>query len=363
MNKKIKITFILPSLAAGGAERILSFIAQHLDTNKFDSTLLVIGYKKDTVYNLEDLNIIYLNKSRILKGTSNLFRYFKKAKPDIVVSSIVHLNTLIALISIFFPKIRFVSREANVLSVLEKHNPLKKSIFPKFLISYAYKLVDRLICQSKDMQNDMISNYGVPINKTVLINNPITNKFKPKGIARRDLGSLTFITVARLSKEKGHDRIIEVLSKLKFPFQYIMIGDGSEKESILKQIEKNGLNQKVKYITYTNEVEKYLSQSDIFLQGSYTEGFPNALIESCVVGTPIIAFNAPGGLDEIIEIGKNGYIHNTIEDVVNCLNSLNINFTFNPETVSEVVNKRFDKNKIILKYETLFLELMSPNER
>ena len=363
MNRKIKITFILPSLAAGGAERILSFVAQHLDSNKFKPTLLIIGYEKDTIYNLQNLDIIYLNKSRVLKGTFSLFKYFNSVKPDIVVSSIVHLNTLIALISICFPKIKFVAREANVLSVLEKHNPLKKSIFPKFLISYAYKLVDLLICQSKDMQQDMIANYGVSIDKTVLINNPITNVFQHKKAARSNPNILTLITVARLSKEKGHHRIIEVLSKLKFPFKYIMIGDGNEKDTILNLIEKKELTEKVEYIKFTNEVEKYLLKSDIFIQGSYSEGFPNALIESCVVGTPIVAFNAPGGLDEIIEIGKNGYIHNTIEDIVDCLNSLNTNFTFNPKIVSEVVKKRFDKNRIILKYEALFLELMSPNER
>lgn len=362
INKKIKITFILPSLAAGGAERILSFVAQHLDSNKFESTLLVVGFKKDTVYNLQGLNIEYLNKTRVLKSFFRLLNYFNNKKPDIVVSSIVHLNTLVALISIFFPKIKFVAREANVLSVLEKHNPLTKSVFPKFMIRYAYRLVDRLICQSKDMQQDMITNYNVSRNKTIIINNPITNDFQPKTKARNNPDSLTFITIARLSKEKGHDRIIELLSKLKFPFTYIMIGDGREKEVINKLIDEKGLNQKVKQITYTNEVEKYLSQSDIFIQGSYSEGFPNALIESCVLGTPIVAFNAPGGLNEIIEDGKNGYIQNTIEEIIDCLNSLYINFTFNPIIVSNIVKERFDKSKIILKYEALFLELMSPYE-
>ena len=44
----------------------------------------------------------------------------------------------------------------------------------------------------------------------------------------------------------------------------------------------------------------YLSDSDFFIQGSYVEGFPNSVLESCSVGTPVIAFNCPGGTKEII---------------------------------------------------------------
>ena len=58
----IKITFVIPSLAAGGAERILSFIAQNLNPQIFDATLLVIGFEKDKVYDIGELNVVYLNK-------------------------------------------------------------------------------------------------------------------------------------------------------------------------------------------------------------------------------------------------------------------------------------------------------------
>ena len=49
-----------------------------------------------------------------------------------------------------------------------------------FFIKNAYKLIDCLICQSKDMQKDMVTNYGVSLKKTALINNPITAIYEPK---------------------------------------------------------------------------------------------------------------------------------------------------------------------------------------
>ena len=95
----------------------------------------------------------------------------------------------------------------------------------------------------------------------------------------------------------------------------------------------------------------------MFLQGSYSEGFPNSLIESCVVGTPIIAFKAPGGIDEIIENGKNGYIVDSIEECITHLTQIYSDFNFFPQQVNQIVTERFNSKKIINQYENLFLKL------
>lgn len=360
-HNKINIIFVLPSVIAGGAERILSYVASHLDNSKFTAKLLVVGYEKDTVYQIDNIEVVYLNKPRVLKAFGSIFTYLKKEKPDIVVSSIVHLNTMMAFMSPFFRKTKFIAREANVLSVLNKYNPYNKSTFPQFMVVIAYKLVDCIICQSKDMRLDMINNYGVNASKVVLINNPITNSYETKKQSSQTPSPIKFITVGRLSKEKGHLRIIDALAKIDFPFKYIIIGDGTEKESIFNYIEANNLSKSIQYISYTSKVEKYLVDSDLFLQGSYSEGFPNVLIESSVVGTPILAYNGVGGLDEIIEIGRNGYIANTLDEFINYLNSINEKFPFNPETVSQVVKSKFNSPKIMNQYSNLFLNLTKQN--
>ena len=112
------------------------------------------------------------------------------------------------------------------------------------------------------------------------------------------------------------------------------------------------------HIEYTKEVSSFLRQNDVFLQGSYSDGFPNALIESCVVGTPIIGFNAPGGINEIIEDGENGFIINSIDECVEKLTQLKTNFIFSPKKVNQIVTERFNSEKIIGQYEDLFLKLV-----
>ncbi|PWI29247.1 glycosyltransferase [Flavobacteriaceae bacterium LYZ1037] len=360
-SKKIKILFILPSLAAGGAERIMSFVAKSLNKKQFDTKLIVTGYKSKSVYNTGDLEVIYLNKSRVLKSGFSLFRLFLREKPHIVISSIVHLNTFSAFFSLILPRTKFIAREANVLSVLNQHNPSKSFLFSKRMVVIAYKLVDKIICQSKDMQQDVVANYGVPLHKTVLINNPITNSFQLKREIHDTTKAIRFITITRLSKHKGHKRIIDALSTLNFPFHYTIIGKGSEKEFIFNYLKEKNLSDQVEYVEYTNEVDTYLSRSDLYLQGSYVEGFPNILIESCVVGTPVLAFNAPGGLDEIIEQGINGYIANSNEEFINYLNIINSSRDFEVDKVSNIVKERFGKEKIITEYENLFFNLVNSN--
>ena len=105
-----------------------------------------------------------------------------------------------------------------------------------------------------------------------------------------------------------------------------------------------------------NEI-KYLSNSDFFLQGSYVEGFPNCLIESCSVGTPIIAFRALGGLNEIIEEGINGFIADNEDEYVEKIVESTTIHQWNSKVISDSVKRKFNKEKILQQYEELFHEL------
>lgn len=356
---EINIIFILPTLVAGGAERVISFIAQNIDSDKYDSKLLVTGYRKDAVYTVEGIEVKFLEKKRVLHAIPSLFWYLLKHRPDIVVSSIGHLNTVMGLISIFFLKTKFIIREASVVSLMhEIHNDV--SNFNKFfdisdiLYRNSYKMVDKIICQSKDMAEDFINIYKVKKRNVVIINNPVTSLTPLKKTISDTNKPTRFITIGRLCKEKGQLRIIKLLSKLEFSFHYTIIGDGPLKDNILNAIKTNQLTNKFTYIAFTKDVSKHMASSDLFLQGSYVEGFPNTVLESCYVGTPVLAFNVPGGTKEIIMHEVNGYLADTEEEYLYYLNNMK---SFNPVNVRATVEKKFSKKKILEQYESLFDEL------
>ncbi|WP_435132212.1 glycosyltransferase [Formosa sp. A9] len=351
-NTKIKILFILPSLVAGGAERVVSFISQNIDKNKFTPVLLIAGFPKDSTYNTSNVKTIFLHKSRVLYALPFIVYQLIKLNPKIVMSSIAHTNTAMALISPLFPKTKFVGREATILSKRKNETSNKKWSLAHFFKNN-YKNLDIIICQSQDMAEDMILNYGIPKQKTCIINNPISEL--PNIKEKKTQRIKTFITVGRLTEVKGHIRILKLLSALKYQFRYIIIGDGSIKDVILNKAKELSLTQYIEHIPYTSEVNNFLIESDYFLQGSYVEGFPNALLESCVVGTPVIAFNVPGGTKEIVENGINGYL---VENEEEFLQRLNEDKVWNPQIVRDSVYKKFNKEKILKQYEDLFLEIV-----
>jgi glycosyltransferase involved in cell wall biosynthesis len=355
---KVNITFALPNLLPGGAERVISFIAQNIDSEKFNSTLLIVGHKSDASYDIDNINIVYLEQPRVLNGIIPLYKYIKKEKPDIVVSAIGHLNTVTAYMSLFFPKIKFVAREVNVLSVLETFDQPNRLNPIHYLGDKRFNFFDKVICQSQDMLDDLKKSYSIKDEKLALINNPVTNNFKVKDNTEVNT-PIRFITVARFDKEKGHPRILKALSQLDFPFHYTIIGKGAQEKVIFGLIQDYGLTDKITHIPFTKEVPRLLAESDLYLQGSYVEGFPNAVIESCMVGTPVLAINAPGGINEIIYNGINGHIVNDENEFVDYLNRINKDYKFKPKDVSETISSRYSSDIILKKYEDLFLSLIN----
>lgn len=358
LNQKINILFVIPSLVPGGAERVISFVSQKIDSEKFNTKLLVIGFERDNAYDVSGVEVIYLNKERVLYAIPSLISFLIINKQDLVMSSIGHLNTVIGLISPLFPKTRFIGREATVLSFRKSES--KKRKWPSFLLRRGYKNLDGLICQSKDMAFDMEKNYGFPKNKIVTINNPISNLPPIKRGNNSKVFERRFITVGRMVEVKGHLRILEILAQLKTPYSYTIIGDGELKTEIFDKATELGILNNIEHIPFTKEVNQFLSESDLFLQGSYVEGFPNALLESCVVGVPAIAFDVPGGTKEILENDVNGYL---VDSEKEFLEKIQLEREWVPEAIRLSVFKKFNEEKIMKEYEDFFVTIHAKNGR
>jgi glycosyltransferase involved in cell wall biosynthesis len=352
VNRK-KIFFVIPSLGPGGAERIISFIAQKLDSSKFEVKLIVIGFEKDSVYIVQNIDIVYLNKTRMINSIPLLFTIFFKYKPSVVLGSISHINILLGFFTYFFGKTKFVGRESTVLSHRLVKNNIRKIIYTKMIIFF-YNRLHKIVCQSEDMKQDFELFFQIDTSKLEVINNPITEiKEMPRKLFSHN--AVSFITVGRLSEEKGHFRIIEGLSKIKeYNFIYTIVGSGPLLTEIKERTVQLGLREKVRFIPYTSRVLEEINKNDFYIQGSYVEGFPNALLESCSIGTPVIAFNSPGGTKEIVENEVNGFLVENEAEFISILNNIDKLKSIKKDEVKSSVIEKYNGERIIKKYETLF---------
>ena len=358
MSHKPIVYFILPTLYAGGAERVISFVSQNINKEKFCVKLIVIGFEKDSKYTIDNVPVIYLNKNRVLNAVIPICKILIIDKPNIVMSSIAHLNSLMGLISQIFPKIKFIGRLSSISKIsAQYHSEKRKFNIPlKFNIyDYGIKKLDFIICQSLDMKNDLLESFNYDDKKIRIIHNPVTQTEIIKHSSKNSNSIKQYITIGRLDKIKGHLRLLDILNKIDWDFKYTIIGDGPLKSAIFEKIEKLGFESKVDYVQHTDNVFDYLINHDLFLQGSYSEGFPNALLESCAVGTPVLSFNVLGGTKEILEDGINGFL---VKDEAEFIEKLKDNREWNPEKIRESVYRKFSREKIISDYEQLFLDVL-----
>lgn len=352
IEKRKKVFFVIPSLKAGGAERIIAFLSQNFDKMKFDLKLIVIGHKCDTVFDVQNVEVVYFNKDSIRYSLKSLYMQINNDKPDFVMGTIGHVNLMLGFFSFIFRKTKFVCR---VSSLVSKSDFIFR--FPtvdKFICRYFYKRFSVIVCQSIQMKDDFVNFFDFNFPQITIINNPITSleNFEKKS---EGFTKLSFITVGRLEYNKGHLRILNVLSKIKsYEFTYTIVGSGSLDKLLKERVIQLGLENKVDFVSHTTQILKIVNEKDYFIQGSYFEGFPNVILESCSVGTPIIAFDAPGGTREIVQDCVNGFIVETEFELEQLLNDVNKLKSINSTEVKNSVYEKFDSRKILDQYESIF---------
>jgi len=122
-----------------------------------------------------------------------------------------------------------------------------------------------------------------------------------------------FCTVSRLEKEKNQYYLLDALKVLKDKvgdtFQFVFVGDGSERDALLIYCEKLGLQDNVTFVgaVANQEVKDYLFASDAFLFSSKSETQGIVILEAMAAGLPVIALDATGVRD-IVKDGENGYL-------------------------------------------------------
>jgi N-acetyl-alpha-D-glucosaminyl L-malate synthase BshA len=148
----------------------------------------------------------------------------------------------------------------------------------------------------------------------------------------------------------------------KIPSKLMMVGDGPEKEKAERLCQELGIQDKVIFFGNSNEIDRILSYSDLFLLPSETESFGLAALEAMALSVPVISSNS-GGLPEVNFDGISGYLSN-VGDVegmaANAIKILQHNETLNNFKSNALTTaKKFDIQNILPLYEELYLRAIS----
>ncbi len=360
MDVKKKIMFVMPSLQGGGAERVMLTLMKHIDKDKF-IPIFVLNKKEGKLleYLPNDIEVIDLNANQARYAIFKIAKKIKEIKPDIVFSTLGHLNLLIALIRPFYSKkIKFISRESNTVSLENKVEKYPR-IFD-FLYKNIYSNFDLIITQSKYMKSDLIKNFGIKKDKIITIYNPVDiqnileKKAKPlEKPLEKD--KINLIAVGRLASQKGFDILIDAMAHLDERFHLNILGEGDDEMELKKQIKTLGLDERISMLGFQQNPYAFINRSDFFILSSRYEGLPNVVLESYVMGKPCIAFDMPGGTAEIVVDGKSGVLVKeftalALADAIKKAVKIN----FDKDFIYNFCKEKFSVGKIVKEYENNF---------
>lgn len=167
-----------------------------------------------------------------------------------------------------------------------------------------YHKLDGVICQSEAMRADLTSQFRVPLDKAVVIHNPVNVKEArylaeeplPCGWGSADEGAaLRLVAAGRLSPEKGFDLLIEALALCSdLSPRLTLLGDGPLESDLRARAASLGVLDQICFVGFQGNPYPWFAHADAFVLASRYEGFPNAMLEALACGTPVIATPVPG---------------------------------------------------------------------
>lgn len=305
VNSRRHVLFIIPTLTAGGAERVIVTLLRHLDRSKFVLSLAVAD-KRGAAFLSEiptDVDFINLGNLRVRYALPKIAALIWKLQPHVVFSTLGHLNLSLAMLRPFLPSSsRYIARETTIPSYgLERNN---MAWLWRWMYRSFYAKHDYIICQSKSMLEDLVKNFNLPSEKAVVIYNPV-DVDRIRALASEDVAhfykrdSLQLVAAGRLKEEKGFDLAIKALANIP-GIHLTILGEGPLKASLEDLANDIGVSERVHLVGLQSNPYAWFARADAFVLSSRYEGFPNVVLEAMVCGTPVIALPSPGGVQEIL---------------------------------------------------------------
>ena len=314
----MNIVFVLASLGSGGAERVVSLLANKMVERGNQVEIVCLKFN-DVYYQTDSRVKVTLAMQQTQNRLTEVFwlrKYLKQQKPEVVIpfTEGVYCFTILSLLGTGIPIIASERLDPAAMSTTRK-------VLKRLLLPFA----DWLVVQTQSIKDYFPKSIQ---KKTSIIYNPVNDSVfnlpSLQGRAGERLNRI--ISVGRLYPQKNQAMMIRAFAKVadEFPdWQLVIFGEGPLRESLELIVDSLELQDRVLLPGRTEHVIEELRKSKIFCMSSDYEGMSNAMIEAICVGLPIISTNV-SGTEELIRDGENGFIVEISDEerFTNCISQL-----------------------------------------
>lgn len=301
MSSKSKIAHITLRMEPGGIEQLIVNFARNVDADQFEIKVYCLdggGVLLNDIHAIGFESAV-LNRQpgfdwRLIRS---LARLLHRDGMDIVHSHNEGAHFYGALAA-------RLARVKGVITTEHSRNYIEDRLVVRRMEKRVLSMItDRWICVSRELADISVHEDGLsPQKVTVLTNGIDIDRFIPPPDAEAVLAALReeiglspadklVLMVARLHPIKNHDLLIRALETLKGVMDdvhLLFVGDGELKNDLMALADSLGVRERVHFLGYRPDAERFLWLSDIFVLCSRTEGMPLSLLEALAAKTPVL---------------------------------------------------------------------------
>jgi glycosyltransferase involved in cell wall biosynthesis len=308
MNRQ-RIAFVINSLGAGGAERVLMTVLAHAPRDRYDVHLILLDREVEHRVAPDFVTVHRLDCAlRLLPSITGLRAKLKSLAPDLVVSFLVRANiaAVIAAKSLGLPVI--ISERAHLSTHLTGRHGRVRALAAKLVPRLVYPRADHIVAVSGGVRADLIAKFGVSPSRVTSIPNPYDIAALDAAATEPPefpLPSRFMVSVGRLTESKGFADLIEAYVRANPSLPLIILGQGDLRDTLQEKIAAAGLEGRIHLAGYARNPFAIIGRADLFVSASRCEGFPNAMAEAMALGVPVVATDCPSGPSELLDESDN----------------------------------------------------------
>jgi len=310
-----RLTLVIPSLAPGGAERVMARLANHWAVHGWQVTLITLNGRIPDFYQVRPevarsrlelegdsanpLQAVARNVRRVLR----LRAAIGQSAPDVVLSFMDRVNVLVLLATVAMRVRVLVSERIDPagLPIDRVWDRLRRWIYPRAAM---------LVVQTEAARG--WAHTIMPAAKVSVIANPLEHAPEAADDPLPERDDAPFILAAgRLEWQKGFDLLLDAFARIApahASWRLRIAGEGSQRGALEARIAAQGLTGRVQLLGVVPDLPRLMRRAGVFVLSSRAEGFPNVLLEAMDQGACVVSFDCPSGPGEIVDPGKTGML-------------------------------------------------------